>query len=58
MQTELAKEVNPYGVTQEESNALFTIANIDFFMNSTNSHNAFTTIYADGFNLDQTMDLA
>ena len=58
METELANEVAPFGVTQEESDALFVIANIDYFMNSTNSHNVFTTMYANGFNLDQTMELA
>ena len=40
------------GVTAEEAQALFTITNIDYFMDSTNSQHAFDVIYEDGFDIN------
>ena len=58
MEDVLGKEVAFMGITQEESDALFVIRNIDFFMDSTNSHNVFTRMYENGFDIDKTMELA
>ena len=58
MEDVLGKEVAFMGITQEESDALFVIRNIDFLMDSTNSHNVFTRMYENGFDIDKTMELA
>ncbi len=43
----VASEVKDMGVTKEEANALFTIANIDYFMDSKASNNVFKKLYED-----------
>lgn len=53
IQKYLAEEVSSMGVTEEESNALFVIANIDYFMSTANNQKAFALLFADGINLNE-----
>ena len=46
------KELAVIGVSSEEAQALYTLFNIDYFMNSLEAQNVFATIYADGFNIN------
>ena len=48
----IAKELEVMGVTAEEAQALFTVTNIDYFMDSTNSQHAFDVIYENGFDIN------
>ncbi len=50
----IAKELEVMGVTAEEAQALFTLTNIDYFMDSANSQHAFDAIYEDGFDINAT----
>ncbi len=45
-------ELQEMGVTADEAKALYTLANIDFFMDSVNSQDAFADIYRDGFSIN------
>ncbi len=50
----VASELEVMGVTREEAQALLIITNIDYFMDSANSQNAFSVIYKDGFDINGT----
>lgn len=50
----ITTELGVMGVTAEEAEALFTVANIDYFMNSANSQHAFDAIYENGFDINAT----
>lgn len=55
----LSKEVSFMGVTEEESFALYTIANIDYFVKDSNNVAVFNTfMYPSGFDLTNTLHLA
>jgi len=54
----LYKEVVKMGVTQEEINALYTIANIDYFVKNSNTKKVFNEMYSDGFDLAVNLALA
>lgn len=55
MREALVKEVEPYSVTADETYSLFAVANIDFFVDSTNSADAFKTLYGtEGFDINKT----
>lgn len=54
----ISNELAVMGVTQEEAQALFTITNIDYFMDGANSQYAFKVIYADGFAINDTFEKA
>lgn len=45
-------------ITEEEVYALYTVANIDFLMDNTNSQNAFSILYPDVFDINETFTLA
>lgn len=52
-------EVSSMGVTKEESDALYTIANIDYFVKDSNNVAVFNTfMYPEGFDLTNTLYLA
>lgn len=46
------KDLVALGVTTEEAQALYTLFNIDYFMNSLEAQNVFATIYKDGFDIN------
>lgn len=48
------QELAAYNVTAEEAQALFVVANIDYFMDSTNSYNVFTQLYPESFDINTT----
>lgn len=50
----IASELEVMGVTEEEAQALFTVTNIDYFMDSANSQHAFDAIYENGFDINAT----
>lgn len=52
----ISDELEVMGVTEEEAQALFTITNIDYLMDSTNSQHAFEAIYEDGFDINATFE--
>lgn len=54
----LYKETVKMNVTQEEINALYTIANIDYFVKNSNTKQVFNEIYPNGFDLAETLALA
>lgn len=51
-------ETKSMGVTNEEINALYTIANIDYFFKNANTNYVFNDIYSEGFDLTETLNLA
>lgn len=52
------KEVSKMGVTKEEVDALYTIANIDYFIKDSNNKVVFNRLYNNGFDLAETLSLA
>lgn len=50
----IANELEAMGVTAEEAQALFTVTNIDYFMDGANSQHAFDIIYENGFDINAT----
>ena len=54
----LYNEVSKMGVSQEEINALYTIANIDYFVKNSNTKQVFNKMYPNGFDLAGTLALA
>lgn len=50
--TMVEKDLATIGVTSEEAQALYTLFNIDYFMNSLEAQNVFATIYEEGFNIN------
>lgn len=53
IQKYLVDEVAPMGVTEEESNALFVVANIDYFMSTANNQKAFSMLFEEGIDLNE-----
>ncbi len=54
----VAKEVAPMNVTKEEAYALYTVANIDYLMDTASSQNAFKILYNEYFDINQTFAYA
>lgn len=50
----VANEVVSMNVTKEEAYALYTVANIDYLMDTANSQNAFKILYSDHFDITKT----
>lgn len=50
----ITQELATMDITAEEAQALFTLTNIDYFMDSTNSQHAFDVIYEEGFDINAT----
>lgn len=50
----ITQDLQAMSVTAEEAQALFTLANIDYFMDSANSQHAFDAIYENGFDINAT----
>lgn len=50
----VANEVASMNVTKEEAYALYTVANIDYLMDTANSQNAFKVLYNDYFDINKT----
>jgi hypothetical protein len=51
-------ELAVMGISKEETKAIYTVYNIDYFMDSLESQNAFAVIYKDGFSINETFTLA
>jgi len=45
-------ELKAIGCTEEEAKAVYTLANIDYFVDSLESHNVFELIYPDGIDIN------
>ncbi len=54
----VANEVASMNVTKEEAYALYTVANIDYLMDTANSQNAFKILYNDYFDINKTFSYA
>lgn len=54
----LREETASMGVTKEEIYALYTIANIDYFVKDSNTKQAFNETHKKGFDLSKTLSLA
>lgn len=54
----VANEVASMNVTTEEAYALYTVANIDYLMDTANSQNAFKILYNDYFDINKTFSYA
>ena len=54
----VANEVASMNVTKEEAYALYTVANIDYLMDTANSQNAFKVLYKDYFDINKTFSYA
>lgn len=54
----VANEVALMNVTKEEAYALYTVANIDYLMDTANSQNAFKVLYNDYFDINKTFSYA
>jgi len=54
----ISGELAAMDITREETQALLMITNIEYFMDSANSQNAFGIIYKDGFDINGTFEKA
>lgn len=54
----ITQELAEMGITASEAQALYTVTNIDYFMDSANSQHAFDVIYEQGFDINATFENA